>query len=140
MRAVTVVTLMAACHRTVPVTPERASANAAPIPRDAARFTIASSNDTTVTFRPFEAKWLRAGMLAHAVDPTQRDAIIARLTILRIDTASVVARITGQVSPVSLNYVVLVTRPRVAWWRDLHFWAGAGAGAAVGAAATAAGR
>jgi hypothetical protein len=125
-----------ACHRGAPVAADFATGPTA-IPRDAARFSITSSNDTTVVFRPLEAKWVRAGMRAHAVDPLQRDAIIARLTILHVDTANVVARITGQVSPVSVNHVVLVVRPRVAWWHDLHFWLGAGAGAALGAVAVA---
>lgn len=103
------------------------------IPRDAARFSILSTTDSTVVFRALEAKWLRVGMRGHAVDPTQRDALIARLTIQRMDTSGVFAVINGRVSQVSTTHVVLMVKPTLPWWKDLRFWYGAGAGVATGA-------
>ncbi|MBC8086998.1 MAG: hypothetical protein H7Z40_07005 [Phycisphaerae bacterium] len=78
-------------------------------------------------------------MRGHAVDPTQRDALIARLTIQQVDTGGIVAIIDGRVAQVSTTHVVLMVRPAIAWWKDKRFWLGAGAGAAavvVGAAAS----
>lgn len=72
-------------------------------------------------------------MRGHAVDPTQRDALIARLTIQRVDTAGVFAIINGRVSQVSTTHVVLMVKPALPWWKDLRFWYGAGAGVATGA-------
>lgn len=110
------------------------------IPRDAARFSIASTTDSTLTFRPLEVQWLRVGMRGHAVDPTQRDALIARLTIQRMDSSGIVANIDGRVAQVSTTHVVLMVRPVVSWWRDKRFWLGAGAGLLTGAVAASAGR
>lgn len=119
-----------ACHQFSSA--ERKQANFR-IPRDAARFSISVTTDSTVTFRPLEATWLRPGMRAHAVDPTQRDALIARLTIQRFDSAGIIAKIDGSVAQVSTTHVVLVVRPPLAWWKDRRFWNGVGAGVLIGA-------
>ena len=132
VRTTTVLTLLVGCHRGTAAT-EPKSSNAV-IPRDAARFSIASTNDSMVTFNAAEVTWLRVGMRGHAVDPARRDALIARLTIVRVDTAGVTASITGQVSQVGTTHVVLVARPRTSWWHQRLFWTGATAGAALGAA------
>ena len=108
------------------------------IARDAARFAVLASTDSTVTFRSAEVRWLRAGMRGHVVDPTQRDALIARLTIQRVDSSGTIAIIAGGVSPVALTHVVSFERPTVAWWRDKRFWIGAGAGAVTGIVASSA--
>lgn len=109
-----------------------ASVANARIPRDAARFTIDSTDDTTVIFRRAEAAWLRPGMKAHAVDPAQSDALLARLTLVKVDTDRVVASITGKVSQISTTHVVLIVRPRTSWWRDHQFLFGAVGGAVLG--------
>ncbi|MEP6781079.1 MAG: hypothetical protein ABJC26_14385 [Gemmatimonadaceae bacterium] len=72
-------------------------------------------------------------MRAHVVDPAQRDALIARLTITSVDTQRVVAKITGKVSQVAASHAVLVERPDKSWWRDHRFWFGAIAGGTIGA-------
>lgn len=110
------------------------------IPRDAARFSISTTTDSTVVFRPIEARWLKPGMRGLTVDPAQRDALIARLTIKRVDTSGVLASIDGRVAQVSTSHVVLMVKPSVAWWHDKRFWFGAGAGLAVGALAAGATR
>lgn len=116
---------MTACHASTPLERERSRLS---IRRDASRFVVASSTDSTVTFRPVEARWLKRGMRGYVVDPLQRDALIARLTIQRVDTAGAVAVIDGGVSPVVISNVVLVERPQPAWWQDKRFWIGAGTG------------
>ena len=127
-------TLSACQHKTIPAL----NIGTLSIARDAARFAIAAATDSTVTFRSVEVRWLRPGMRGHVVDPLQRDALIARLTIQRVDTSGTIASIAGGVSPVALTYVVLFERPTVAWWRDKRFWMGAGAGAVTGIVATSA--
>lgn len=120
---------LVSCHPSASVDRERGRLS---IRRDASRFVVASSTDSTVTFRPVEARWLRIGMRGYVVDPLQRDALIARLTIKHVDTSGTVAVIDGGVSPVVLTHVVLVERPATAWWHDKRFWFGAGAGALTG--------
>ncbi len=122
--------LLSACHRGGARTDDKTRV----IPRDAARFSISAADDSTVTFRPVEARWIRVGMRGHAVDPLQRDALIARLTIVRADTTAIVAQITGQVSRVTASHVVLLVRPSKPWWKDRRFWVGTGAGTMLGVA------
>jgi hypothetical protein len=110
------------------------------IPRDAARFSIAATTDSTVTFRPVEVRWLKPGMQGHAVDPKERDALIARLTIQRVDTSGIVAAIDGRVAQVATTHVVLMVKPGTAWWKDLRFWSGTGAGVVAGVIAASAGK
>lgn len=130
-----IMTSLAACHSATPLERERGRLI---MRRDAARFVIAASTDSTVTFRPFEAHWLKAGMRGHVVDPTERDALIARVTIQRVDSSGTLAVIDGGVSPVSTKHVVLIERPTLGWWRDKRFWIGAGAGVLTGVIATSA--
>jgi hypothetical protein len=110
------------------------------IPRDAARFSISTTSDSTVTFRPVEVRWLKVGMRGHAVDPTQRDALIARLTIQRLDSTGAVATIDGRVAQVSTTHVVLMVKPSVSWWRDKRFWTGIGTGVLAGVVGASAAR
>ncbi len=105
------------------------------MPRDAARFEIDAVDDSTVRFRRLESRWLRPGMVAVAVDPRNRDALVARLRLVYVDSAKVTALVTGQVSRVTTSHFLLVARPQTRWFRDSHFWLGALAGAAVGTAA-----
>ena len=127
------VSTLGACHLK---SPTAHAIGALSIARDAARFAIAATTDSTVTFRSIEVRWLRPGMRGHVVDPSHRDALIARLTIQRVDTSGTIASIAGGVSPVALTHVVLFERPSVAWWRDKRFWMGAGVGAVTGIVVT----
>lgn len=115
-----------------PVTP-----TAARIPRDAARFEIDSVTDSTATFRVREAEWVRPGLSSYAIDPVQRDALVARLRIVSRSGASATALITGQVTRVRPEHFLLVVRPPTPWYRARRFWAGTVVGAAVGAAGSA---
>jgi hypothetical protein len=125
------------CHRT-----ERAAAPLLPvfrrIPRDAARFEIDAADDSTATFRVFESRWLRAGLSAYAVDPVRRDALVARLTILRRDSTTATALVTSQVARVTTDHFLLVSPPRTPWWGTKLFWIGTLVGSAVGVGTTAA--
>ncbi|WP_337170519.1 hypothetical protein [Gemmatimonas aurantiaca] len=102
------------------------------IPRDVPRFEIDSVTDSTAIFRVQEARWLRAGMTGYAVDPRQRDALVARVKIMASDTATAVAQVTSQVSLVKRDHVLLILAPERPWWRRRTFWVGLGTGIVVG--------
>jgi hypothetical protein len=127
--------LLGACHRAS--TP--AGGAAAPfIPRDAARFEIDVVDDSTAQFRPKETRWIRLGMPAYVVDPTRRDALVARLRLEWTDGETMTALVTSQVTRVTTSHFLLVPRPAVPWWKAYRFWLGVAAGGAIGASATAA--
>lgn len=72
-------------------------------------------------------------MSGRVVDPVQGDALIAQITIEKIDQNSSRATIVGAVSPVTAaSHVILFEKPAKSWWRDNRFWIGAAAGAAAG--------
>lgn len=128
------VVALTACHR---ASPTSGAAAASSIPRDAARFEIDAVDDSTARFRPQESHWVRVGMSAYAVDPVNRDALVARLRIESIDGSSSTALVTSQVGRVTTSHFLLIARPDQRWWRSPRFWWGAAAGGAVAAAATA---
>jgi len=135
--AVLVTVVGTGCHRRerpvaplMPVLPR--------IPRDAARFEIDAVDDSTATFRVFESRWVRAGLSAYVVDPARRDALVARLTVLRRDSASATALVTSQVARVTTDHFLLVPPPPTPWWRAKRFWMGTLVGGVIGASATAA--
>jgi len=126
---VLIAALVAGCHGA----PALPSGPLPRLPRDAARFEIESITDSTATFRLGEAQWIRCGYSSFAVDPLQRDALIAQLRIVRRDSVTATALVTSQVAGVKRTHVVLVVRPPVPWWHRRLFWSGAGLGAITGA-------
>jgi hypothetical protein len=125
--------LLGACHNGA----EQGSELALPrVPRDAARFEIDVVDDSTATFRPVEARWLRTGMFAYAVDPKNRDALVARLRLQTDDGIQITALVTSQVKRVSTTHVLLIPRPIVPWYQAPRFWFGAFLGGMAGVTAT----
>lgn len=110
------------------------------IPRDAFRFEIESVDDSIARFRPAEVRWLRPGMPVYAVDPSRRDALVARLRIVDADSGRMRAVVVGQVTTVAQDHVLLAVRPHRPWYRDLRFWTGVLAGAVAGAGGVAIGQ
>lgn len=108
------------------------------IPRDAPRFEIDSVTDSTATFRMQETRWIRVGMQGYAVDAGQRDALVARLTIVSRDSLTATALVTSQVARVRKDHMLLVLEPSRPWWKSGRFWWGSVLGAAVGSLVTAA--
>lgn len=104
------------------------------IPRDASRFEIDAVDDSTAKFRPREADWIREGMVAYAVDPLHRDALVARLRITEVHAVMITALVTSQVTRVTPAHVVLLLEPRPTWWKTRRFWIAASAGALLGGA------
>lgn len=104
------------------------------VPRNAWRFPIVTTTDSTVRFHATDAQWLRHGMTGYAVDPGSRDAFVARLSLMEVRPGAYTALVTGQLRPVDTSHVVVMVRPAAPWWRTKQFWAGLFTGAVVGTA------
>lgn len=103
------------------------------LPVEAARFSIVATTDSTVHFKAGDVRWLQIGMNGYAVDPTERDAFVARLALIGETGGEYTALVTGQVRPVDSTHVVIVERPAVPTWRKRDFWWGAAWGGVAGA-------
>jgi len=100
------------------------------------RFVVDSVTDSTFVFRfgP-RAEWLRAGATGIAVDPTQRDALVARFRIVSVGEQRATALVTGQTTLVRRDHVALVEEPEPRFYRSGGFWGGTVLGAIIGATA-----
>lgn len=96
------------------------------------RFEVSGVGDSTVTFRIGDAPWVKPGMHGITVDPARRDALIARVTVLRVSGTLATAIVTGQTAPVTSEHVVLLERPRKHWYQQPAVWISAAVGIAVG--------
>lgn len=119
-----------------PVTPATADRGAVTnpirIPRNASRFEIDVVDDSTARFKVWEADWIRPGLVAHVVDPMQRDALVANVRVISVSNGTAVALVTSQVTRMRAEYIVLVTPPPISWWGHKRFWFGAVLGTAIG--------
>ena len=97
------------------------------------RFEVVGVSDTTVAFRAGTERWIHAGDRGIAVDPRRRDALVARLRVLRVERGMATAVVTGQTTAVSTDHVVVFQEPKRPWYRARSFWGGILAGAALGA-------
>jgi hypothetical protein len=96
------------------------------------RFEIASVGDTTVTIRLGRAKWIRPGARGVAVDPAQRDELVARFRVLRVTGSEAVALVTGQTMPLSTDHMAVFSEPRRRFYGVRAFWLGLLGGALIG--------
>jgi len=135
---------MTACHHAppapVPVVADSAAVTTPPaqftrIPRNASRFEIDAVDDSTARFKPREALWVQQGMTAYVVDPMNRDVMVARLRIVSVWNEMAVGVVMSQTTRVTTQHVVLLTEPKVPWWKSQRFWMGTVLGVFVGAAA-----
>ena len=101
------------------------------VPRNAWRFAIAGTSDSTVRFQAGDAKWLRSGMTGYAVDPAKKDAFVARLSLLTDANGDYSALVTGLLRPIDSTHVIVMIPPATPWWRTKQFWGGLLSGAAV---------
>ena len=98
-----------------------------------ARFYVDSVTDSTLVFRLGKVDWLKPGTAGIAVDPTRRDALVARFRVISVGEERAVALVTGQTTFVTLDHVALVDEPKRRFWRDSTFWVGTLLGGVVGA-------
>jgi hypothetical protein len=96
------------------------------------RFVVSEVRDSLVEFQQGTAKWIRRGKLGIAVDPSRRDALVARLRVANVNGGMVTAVVTAQSQPLSPNHVVILDEPPPAWYRRMALWAGLAVGAALG--------
>jgi hypothetical protein len=115
--------------------PETGEPRVARLPRDASRFAIEVVDDSTARFKPREALWVKEGMQAYAIDPVNRDALVAQLRITSVWNGMAVALVTSQVTRVTTQHVIALTPPSTPWWRARRFWIGILTGTLVGGAA-----
>lgn len=97
------------------------------------RFEIAQVGDTTVSFSRGAEKWIRPGLNGVAVDPRQRDALVARLRIIAVENGRVTAVVTGQTTRLVPEHVVILDEPKRSWLKTPMFWGGMVLGAVIGA-------
>lgn len=99
-----------------------------------ARFYVDSVTDSTLVFRlGGTSDWLRPGVSGIAVDPRQRDALVARFRVISVGEERAVALVTGQTTFVTVDHVALVDEPPRRFWRESTFWVGTLLGGVVGA-------
>ncbi len=100
-----------------------------------ARFFVDSVADSTFVFRVGNANWIRPGQSGIAVDPRQRDALVARFRVVEVTRDRATALVTGQTTFLTGDHVVLVEEPRRPFWRRDLFWKGSLVGLVLGVAA-----
>jgi hypothetical protein len=98
-----------------------------------ARFEIASVGDSTFTFAIGPQSWVARRRTGIVVDPTRRDAQVARFRILNVTDGVVTALVTGQTALITTQNVVVLSPPAPPPWHKRGlFWGGAAAGALLG--------
>ena len=97
------------------------------------RFEITQVGDTTFRFPRGNAGWVKVGATGIAVDPRQRDVLVARFLVLRQDSGLVTALITGQRTRLSTEHIAVLAEPPKPWWKGITFWAGTVFGVVIGA-------
>ena len=103
-----------------------------------ARFEIVGVGDTTFLFRAGSGSWVRSGQRGIAVDPRRRDVMVARFHVISLRDGVATAKITGQTTNLTTDYVAVMSPPVPSWYRRSTFWIGAGVGAIIGVLAGAA--
>ncbi len=103
--------------------------------RTAVRFEIVAVDDSTITFATGPLGWVQAGVEGVAVDPTRRDALVARYRVLHVEQGQAVALVTGQTMRVSTEHVALLDAPRTRFYRSSVFWVGTVLGLVLGGTA-----
>ncbi len=109
--------------------PRGASAQSA-----AVRFDIRNIGDSTFSFALGSQDWVRQGQQGIVVDPSRRDALVARFRVLDVRRGVGFALVTGQTTRLVPIHVALLERPRTPFYRQRGFWAGLILGAAAGVA------
>jgi len=96
------------------------------------RFFVDSVADSTFSFRTGDARWVRPGQTGIAVDPGERDALVARFRVVEVAGNRATALITGQTTFVTGNHAALMEEPDTPFWRRRTFWSGSVAGVLLG--------
>ena len=100
------------------------------------RFEITQVGDTTFRFPRGAASWVKADLTGIAVDPRQRDILVARFRVVRVDSGLVTARVTGATTRVATEHIAILAEPPKPWYKGITFWAGTVFGIVIGALIT----
>ena len=111
-----------------PVASERSAA----VDPQTRRFDIVDVDDTTITILLGSSRWVRRGSTGIAVDPTRRDALVARFRVVSRANGRAVALVTGQTTRVLSSHVALLREPVRGPLRQGVFWTGLLVGVATG--------
>lgn len=88
------------------------------------RFTITSVGDSTIAFATGSAAWVRKGLRGLAVDPRQRDVLVARFEVLEVRDNVALGLITGATRPLTPEDIAVLERPAPGIVRQRGFWTG----------------
>jgi hypothetical protein len=105
---------------------------ASPAQQGAYRFEISAVGDSTISFRVGDVPWVKAGMTGIAVDPSHHDALIARMSVLRVSGSLATAVVTGQTARITTDFVALLEPPSKKWYQQPMVWVGTGVGLILG--------
>ena len=97
------------------------------------RFEIMNVGDSTITFATGSAAgWVRKGLNGLAIDPRQRDVLVARFEVLEVREGAALAVITGATRPLTTEDVAVLRTPAPSLVRQRGFWAWMAAGVLAG--------
>ena len=119
--------LLAAAAAAIAARPDAAAAQ-----QGAYRFEITAVGDSTVSFRIGDVSWVKPGMTGIAVDPMHHDALIARISVLRVSGSLATAVVTGQTARLTTDFMALLEQPAKKWYQHPATWIAAGAGIILG--------
>ena len=91
-----------------------------------ARFEIREVGDSTISFATGRASWVRPGLRGLALDPAQRDVLVARFEVVEVREGAALALITGATRPITLVDVAVLPEPSPSVTRQRGFWAAVG--------------
>jgi hypothetical protein len=97
-----------------------------------ARFAITNVGDSTITFATGSAGWVRKGLNGLAIDPRQRDVLVARFEVLEVREGAALAVITGATRPLTTDDVAVLDEPKPSLVRQRGFWTGLVVGVLAG--------
>lgn len=108
------------------------------------RFEITQVGDSIFRFPRGSAPWVKPcrrticgpGESGIVVDPRQRDVLVARFKVARVDSGLVTALITGQTTRVATEHIAVMAEPPRPWYKGITFWAGTVFGIVIGALIT----
>jgi hypothetical protein len=98
----------------------------------AVRMEITSVGDSTFTFNSSQVGWVAKGQNGIVVDPRRRDVLVARFTVLGVNSGVGLALIVGQTQRVATDHMALLSQPQPAWYTRKSFWYGLAGGLAGG--------
>ena len=96
------------------------------------RFEITNVGDSTIAFATGRADWVESGLRGLALDPRQRDVLVARFEVLEVREGAALALITGATRPLTTDDIAVLERPAPPLVTRRGFWTGLVVGVLAG--------